>query len=86
MELAVVANSFATQFSGCTLQIAVSVSVKYFHATFVQTLMQLVPCSVLRHYYGPWSARLEPQESRGQNGNSWNRVGASGNAYKPELK
>lgn len=33
---------------------------------FVKSPSQTVPCCVLRHHYGPWSAHLEPQ-------GSWNR-------------
>lgn len=47
------------------------------------SLNQSVPCWLPRHHFSPYFARLEPQESRDQNGSGLNRVGASGNAIKP---
>lgn len=44
------------------------------------SLNQSVPCWLPHHHFSPYFARLEPQESRDQNGNGWNCVGASGNA------
>lgn len=49
-------------------------------------ITQSVPCALLRHRYGPWSARfLEPQGSRSQNGDCRNRVGyLPSNTYRAE--
>lgn len=56
----------------------VFVLLKDWPSSFVKTFTQSVLCSVPRHHCGPWSALREPQGSKGQNGNSWNHVGASG--------